>query len=116
MAIVAAETYEVLSGISAGDLKLLDTEMGLRESELVPAGLDARGSALVSIAALIALGAPPACYAWQVANAIDDGATPEDIVGVLRTVAPHVGAAKVVAAAPEIIVALGLQLPDVGGG
>ena len=116
MAIVAAETYEVLTGISAGDLKLLDIEMGLREPELATTGLDARTVALVNMAALIALSAPPACYAWQVANAIDDGATPEDILGVLRAVAPHVGGAKVVAAAPEIIVALGLQLPEVGGG
>ena len=115
MAIIAAETYEVLSGISAGDLKLLDSEMGLRESELVTAGLDARTYALVSMAALIALAAPPACYAWQVANAMDDGVTPEDILGVLRAVAPHIGGAKVVAAAPEIIVALGLQLPESAG-
>jgi 4-carboxymuconolactone decarboxylase len=112
MAVVAAETYEVLSGVSTGDLKLLDTAMGLREPELAATGLDARTLALVNIAALIALRAPPASYAWHVANAVDDGATPEDIVGVLRAVAPHVGAAKVVAAAPEIIVALGLQLPE----
>jgi 4-carboxymuconolactone decarboxylase len=112
MAVVAAETYEVLSGISVGDLRLLDTAMGLRDSELATTGLDARTFALVNMAALIALGAPPASYAWQVANAIDDGATPEDILGVLRAVASHVGGAKVVAAAPEIIVALGLQLPD----
>jgi 4-carboxymuconolactone decarboxylase len=112
MAVVAAETYEVLSGVSAGDLKLLDTAMGLKESELDATGLDARTCALVNIAALIALGAPPASYAWQVANAAGDGATPEDILGVLRAVAPHVGAVKVVAAAPEIMVALGLQLPE----
>jgi 4-carboxymuconolactone decarboxylase len=116
MAVVAAETYEVLSGISAGDLKLLDTEMGLGEPELATTGLDARTFALVNMAALIALKAPAACYAWQVANAIEDGATPEDILGVLRAVATHVGAAKVVAAAPEIIIALGLQLPEVGSG
>src|SRR4051812_38077939 len=112
MAVVAAETYEVLSGISAGDLKLLDTAMGLREAELVTTGLDARTFALVNMAALIALGAPAASYAWQVANAVDDGATAEDLLGVLRAVAPHVGGPKVVAAAPEIIVALGLQLPE----
>ena len=39
-------------------------------------GLDARSYALVKIAALIALDAPPASYLWQVANALDAGATP----------------------------------------
>lgn len=112
MAVVAVETYEALSGISAGDLKMLDAVAGLRESELDATGLDARTYALAKIAALIALGAPPAAYAWQVANAVDDGATPEDILGVLRAVAPQVGGARVVQAAPELMVALGLSLPE----
>jgi alkylhydroperoxidase/carboxymuconolactone decarboxylase family protein YurZ len=108
MAVVAAETYEALSGIAAGDLKLLDAAMGLREPDLAVTGLDARTFALAKIAALIALDAPPATYAWLVANAIDDGATPDDILGVLRAVAPQVGGARIVAAAPQIMVALGL--------
>ena len=112
MAVVTAETYEALSGISGGDLTVLEPAMGLRASELEATGLDARTFALSKIAALIALGAPPASYAWQVANAVDDGASAEDILGVLRAVAPHVGAVRVVAAAPEIMVALGLQVPE----
>jgi 4-carboxymuconolactone decarboxylase len=112
MTVVAAETHEALSGISAGDLKLLDSAMGLREAESKATGLDARTFALAKIAALIALGAPPASYAWQVANAVDEGATPKDILGVLRAVAPQVGGARVVAAAPEIMIALGLELPE----
>ena len=75
-------------------------------------GLDARTFALVKIAALIALDAPPASYAWQVGNALNDGASPEDILAVLRAVAPQVGGPRVVAAAPEIMLALGLSLPD----
>ena len=43
-----------------------------------------------------------------------DGVTPEDILGVLRAVAPQVGLPKVVAAAPEIMVALGLDLDSEG--
>ncbi len=78
-------------------------------------GLDARSFALVKIAALIALEAPPASYVWQVANALDDGASPADILGVLRAVAPQVGSVRVVSAAPEIMLALGLSLPDEPG-
>ena len=58
--------------------------------------------------ALVALDAPSAAYAWQVASAVDDGATAEDLLGVLRAVAPQVGTARVIAAAPQIMIALGL--------
>jgi alkylhydroperoxidase/carboxymuconolactone decarboxylase family protein YurZ len=112
MATVAPDTHETLKGISAGDLDLLASAVGLREAQLESTGLDARTFALVKIAALIALDAPPASYAWQITNALEDGATAEDILGVLRAVAPQVGGPRVVAAAPEVILALGLSLPD----
>lgn len=112
MAAVAPETHDALSGISAGDMQMLEGALGLREAELEGSGLDARTFALVKIATLIALDAPPASYAWQVANALDEGASAEDILGVLRAVAPQVGGPRVVAAAPEIMVALGLALPE----
>jgi alkylhydroperoxidase/carboxymuconolactone decarboxylase family protein YurZ len=111
MAVIAAETERALSGISGGDVKLLEDAMGLRDAALDDTTLEPRTFAMAKIAVLIALGAPPASYAWQVAGALDDGATPEDILGVLRAVAPHVGGPRVVAAAPEIMVALGLSLP-----
>jgi alkylhydroperoxidase/carboxymuconolactone decarboxylase family protein YurZ len=112
MALVAAETHETLSGISGGDLTLLEDAMGLQEAQRSATGLDGRTLALVKIAALIALDAPPASYAWHVAGALDDGATPEDLLETLRAIAPQVGAPKVVAAASEIMLALGLQLPS----
>lgn len=112
MATVQTDTHEMLSGISGGKLDFLETAVGLRESQQEATGLESRTFALVKIAALIAMDAPPASYAWQVANALDEGATPEDVLGVLRAVAPQVGGPRVIAAAPEIMVALGLSLPD----
>jgi 4-carboxymuconolactone decarboxylase len=112
MATVEHETHAALSGLSSGDADLLESAMGLRESHLEATGLDPRTFALVKVAALIALDAPPASYAWQVANALEDGASPADILGVLRAIAPQVGGPKVVAAAPELMVALGLSLPE----
>jgi 4-carboxymuconolactone decarboxylase len=114
MAVVAPDTHETLSGLSTGDVQLLEHAMGLREGERERSGLDARTFSLVKIAALIALDAPPASYAWQVANALDAGVTPEDVLGVLRAIAPQVGGPRVVAAAPEVMVALGLSLPEGG--
>ena len=115
MASVAPDTQTTLEGISAGDLNLLETAVGLREKQLESTGLDPRTFSLVKIAALIAMDAPPASYVWQITNALEDGASPEDILGVLRAVAPQVGGPRIVAAAPEVMLALGLQLPDEAG-
>jgi 4-carboxymuconolactone decarboxylase len=115
MAVVGADTHHTLTGVATGDVSLLEDVLGLREAQMEAVGLDSRTFALVKIAALIALDAPPASYAWQVANALNDGATPEEIVGVLRAIAPQVGGPRVVAAAPELMLALGLDLPDVIG-
>ena len=112
MSEVAQETHETLASVSAGRQDALEAVIGMREAHMEATGLDGRTFGLVKIAALIALDAPPASYAWQVANALDEGATPEDILGVLRAVAPQVGGPRVVAAAPEIMLALGLSLPD----
>jgi alkylhydroperoxidase/carboxymuconolactone decarboxylase family protein YurZ len=86
--------------------------MQLREEWQEASGLDPRSYSLTKIAALVAMDAPPASYLWQVANALDAGATPREILGVLRAIAPQVGMPKVVAAAPEIMIALGLSLPE----
>src|SRR5438270_11966214 len=112
MGVVGADTHQTLSGISAGDAEVMETVIGLRELNREGSGLDERTFALVKIAALIALDAPPASYAWQVANAVEAGVSAEDIIGVLRAVAPQVGGPRVIAAAPEIMLALGLALPE----
>jgi alkylhydroperoxidase/carboxymuconolactone decarboxylase family protein YurZ len=114
MPVVGAETHQTLSGISTGDMDMLEKAIGLRELNLEGSGLDSRTFAMVKIAALVALDAPPASYAWQIGNALAEGVTPDEILGVLRAVAPQVGGPKVIAAAPEIMLALGLDLPDEG--
>lgn len=114
MAAVAPDTQEALKGMSVGDLDFLETAVGLRELSRESTSLDPRTFALVKIAALIALDSPPASYAWQVANALEEGVTPEEILGVLRAVAPQVGGPRLIAAAPEIMLALGLTLPEEG--
>lgn len=105
-------TREALAGLSAGDAEVLEEILELRETEQIKSGLDVRTFAFVKIAALIALDAPPASYIWQVANALDAGVTPDEFIGVLRAVAPQVGGPRVVAAASEFMVSLGLPLTD----
>lgn len=105
-------TRQTLAGVSTGDLDLLEEGLQARQQWQEQSGLDPRAFSLVKIAALVALDAPPASYVWQVANALDSGATPSEIVGVLRAIAPQVGGPRCIAAAPEIMVALGLSLPE----
>ena len=105
-------TRDMLAGVAIGDLKVLDEVLAVRETAQASSGLDPRSFALVRVATLIALDAPPASYLWQVAGALDAGATPQDLLGVLRAVAPQVGAPRAMAAAPELMLALGLALPD----
>jgi 4-carboxymuconolactone decarboxylase len=107
-------TKDALTGLALGDLDVLESALELREAWQEQSGLDKRSFALVKIAALVALDAPPASYLWQVSNALDAGVTPNEILGVMRAVAPQVGGPRVVAAAPEIMVALGLSLPADG--
>lgn len=111
---VARDTHEALAGISVGKAEALERVLELHEPQGGATGLDPRSLALVKVAALIALDAPPAAYAWQVANAVDAGVTAEDLLGVLRAVAPQVGGPRTIAAAPEIMLALGLSLPNGG--
>jgi 4-carboxymuconolactone decarboxylase len=109
---VSDGTRDLFDALAHGDLDLLGTGLEARAEFQIQSGLDSRAYALVKIAALIAVDAPPASYVWQVANAINEGATPEDILGVLIAVAPQVGGPRVVAAAPEIMIALGLTIAD----
>jgi 4-carboxymuconolactone decarboxylase len=105
-------TREAFLGLSVGDVDVLAQSLEAREQWRESSGLDARSYSMVKIAALVAVDAPPASYLWQVENAIADGVSPQEILGVLFAVAPQVGGPRVVAAAPEIMLALGLSLPD----
>jgi 4-carboxymuconolactone decarboxylase len=107
------ETRAALAGMSGAEPEAVARAVGLREPGAA-SPLPDTTTALVRIATLIALDAPPASYGRQVTSALEAGASAEDILGVLRAVAPQVGTARVVAAAPELMLALGLPLPGNG--
>ncbi|HEY1510789.1 MAG TPA: carboxymuconolactone decarboxylase family protein [Solirubrobacteraceae bacterium] len=109
MTVVAPDIHHQLAGLSAGNIEVLEEAVGLQELNRAGTGLDARTFALVKLAALVALDAPPASYARQIATAIESGVTAEDCLGVLKAIAPQVGGPRVIAAAPEILVAMGLS-------
>jgi 4-carboxymuconolactone decarboxylase len=109
---VDAATEEKLARLAMSDPELLLAGLEARADWQATSGLDARIYSLVKIATLIALDAPPASYLWQVGNAVAAGCTAQDILGTLIAVAPQVGGPRTVAAAPEIMLALGLTLPS----
>ncbi|HEY3728833.1 MAG TPA: hypothetical protein VGL51_16770 [Solirubrobacteraceae bacterium] len=73
------------------------------------AGLTPKLTALVRLAALIALDAPTPSLCWAAEQAACAGASVGEIVGVLVTVAPEVGLSRVVSAAPRVALAIGYE-------
>ena len=72
--------------------------------------LDARELMLTRIAALAAVGAPPASYLLNVGAASELGVTPDDVQAVLVAVAPVIGTPRVMLAAGNMLRALGLAI------
>ena len=104
-------TRDILSQLAMGDSGALGEAASVREQLRAESHLDPKCFALVKIASLVAMDAPPASYLFQVQLALDAGCTPREILGVLTAIAPQTGVPRVVAAAPEIMISLGLELP-----
>jgi alkylhydroperoxidase/carboxymuconolactone decarboxylase family protein YurZ len=112
---VSAKVEDHLRRIARSDDKEIETMVGMRQGLKDITQLDNRSFALVKIAALIAVDAPPASYMWQIGNAIAEGVTPEEVLGTMWAVAPQVGGPRLISAAPEIMLALGLVLNEGDG-
>jgi alkylhydroperoxidase/carboxymuconolactone decarboxylase family protein YurZ len=107
---VRKETADHLEAIATAEEEILSSLLAMQLHNLDESGLDARTYSLIKIATLVALDAPPASYLAQVAFALESGVTPEEILGTLIATAPQVGLPRVIAAAPELMLALGLEL------
>jgi 4-carboxymuconolactone decarboxylase len=98
---------QILSQMADNNPDLIEGLIGVQLRNIENSGLDPKTHALVRIASLISVGAPPASFAWQVSLARECGATADEISGVLVAVAPTAGLPRAVAAAPQIADALG---------
>jgi alkylhydroperoxidase/carboxymuconolactone decarboxylase family protein YurZ len=98
------------AGESAADTPVLDVLAGMTAASLERTTLDAPTLMLVRLAALVAVGAPPLSYALNLRAAGELGVSPEQVEGVLAAVAPVVGGPRVVAAAGDILRAVGLAI------
>jgi alkylhydroperoxidase/carboxymuconolactone decarboxylase family protein YurZ len=87
---------------------VLDLVADMTAASIEASSLDAETLMLVRIAALIAVDAPPASYAFNLAAAGELEIDPEQVRGVLAAVAPIVGTPRVASATGNIVRALQL--------
>jgi alkylhydroperoxidase/carboxymuconolactone decarboxylase family protein YurZ len=96
---------DVLRCLAINDSR--SVEDWLCDAQATAGGLDPKTRALVSVAALVAVGGAVPSYGAQADAAVSAGATPAEIVEVLVNLVPIVGLPRVVAAAPKVAMALG---------
>lgn len=83
----------------------------LRTSDgAVPADLDPRSCSLGRMAALFAMDAPESSYGWATSAALAAGVSSDELVELLIALAPVIGSARVVSAAPKLGLALGYDV------
>jgi hypothetical protein len=96
--------------LAIGDPHLLAAACALDGTPLDLPRLNARTEALLRLAALVALDAPPSSFRTEVDDALRAGARLSDLLAVLVGVAGVVGSARVVSAAPRIALAAGYDV------
>jgi 4-carboxymuconolactone decarboxylase len=107
---VKAEHEHLLRKLALNEEGVLASLLGTELIDGEPAGLDAKTTALVRLAGLVAVGSAPASYQWCVTSALAAGASDAEVVAVLAALAPIVGSARVNSAAPEVGLAIGCDL------
>jgi alkylhydroperoxidase/carboxymuconolactone decarboxylase family protein YurZ len=107
------EEYKLtLRRLAVRDDGYIDALLSEEHANVTLAGIDARSHALARVAALIAMDANAPSFMSAVQAGLNAGVTHEEIVGTLIAVLPVVGAGRVVAAAPNLALALGYDVAD----
>jgi len=92
------------------DTPVLDLLAEMTAASLAASSLDPATLALVRVAALVALDAPPVSYILNLEAAADLGVDGEQVRGVLAAIAPIVGTARIAAATGKIVEALAIEI------
>ena len=96
--------------MATGEAPVLETLLEINATALNRAELDPVTMLLVRIAALAAVDAPATSYLMHVGPAVQAGVKFEQVQDVLVTIAPIVGAPRVLSAAQNITDALGIVI------
>jgi 4-carboxymuconolactone decarboxylase len=110
-----ATAEQTLGSVARGETPVLEQLAAMTLDTLERSGLSLETYLLVRLAALVALDAPPASYILALEAAGEVGVTPQDVQGVLVTIAPVVGTARVVSAASKMLAVLGLTAGIIEG-
>ena len=105
-----AEYKETLRRLALNDERFVESVLGMGHDTVEVSRLDKKTHALVRLGAALAIDAAPSSYQANVEVALAAGANIDEIVGTLIAVAPTVGLARVVSAAPELALALGYDV------
>jgi 4-carboxymuconolactone decarboxylase len=105
---------QLLRRLALNDEKLVGSVLAGGSPFAPPSTLGRKAEALVQAGALLSVGASTASLRWIVEVAQSNGATDEEIFGVLVAIGPAVGLARVVAAAPSLALAMGYEIDDEG--
>jgi len=101
---------DTLRSLALNDEQFVASVLGMGHDTIDASSLDPKTHALIRLAASLAVDAAPSSYQSIVQAAQATGATVEELVGCLIAVAPIVGLARVVSAAPELALALGYDV------
>lgn len=101
---------DTLRSLALNDEQFVDSVLGMGHDTIDASGLDPKTHALIRLAASLAVDSAPSSYQSIAQAALATGATFDELVGCLIAVAPTVGLARVVSAAPELALALGYDV------
>jgi alkylhydroperoxidase/carboxymuconolactone decarboxylase family protein YurZ len=101
-----------LRKLTLRDDRYIEALLAREDASALESGLDPRTRALVQLGALVAVDAGPPSYMDVAEDALDAGATYEDLVGALIVVLPVVGIPRIVSAAPNLGLAIGYDVGD----
>ena len=105
-----ADYKESLRRLALNDETFVAGVLGMGRDTVEVSQLDPKTHALTRLSASLAVDAAPSSYQSSVGLALAAGATVDEIVGCLIAVAPVIGLARVVSAAPELALALGYDV------
>jgi 4-carboxymuconolactone decarboxylase len=103
---------ELLRRLALNDEQVVQSALGADPAVPRDALLDARTSALARLAALLTVGATTESCRVTVELARSAGSSDAEIVGVLMAIAPAVGGARLVTAAPLLALAIDRDVED----
>ena len=101
---------QTLRKLSVRDDRLIEQILAHESAGAQISGMDAKSHSLVVLGALVASNAAPPSFMSAVEDAARAGATVDEMVGTLIAVMPAIGVSRVVAAAPNLALAMGYDV------